>query len=588
LKRLVAFAVLLAACEGNAPNPRAGYVLQLTLGPRFDASLVTGARVVVDSISTSLPLGLQAGPGESVAVGAVQVTSRRTDIDGDGEVELVYEMAQSPWAAAARFDLPLRSPGYATIPFLFRIEALGASGVIGTVTVDRTPAGKALDFDLTNAVEIPVSIPCIEGKSCTGSPDGGVTDGGAADGGPGDGGSLDGGAPAVPRLVVAHDTNNDGVEETLSLLESGSLRTIATATEIDGFRWSPDGAAIYVLQATGTGSELTSVALVDGGTQAILTGSGLTGLTVSAAGNRVAARSLTDGGVLWHVRATAGADGGVDLEAVAGAPLAISPDGTEVAVPQAAGDGGIALVQSSSLSAEVRILAVLARLTAFLFSPAGGQIALVGAPIGETKASLFLASTLGDPLLRLVPERMAGEVRDAAFSRDGRRVGFRADLDTAGAVELWVASPALRNVSGGVAPDGGGVTAWSFDPKDAARVAFLSDRRTAGEAELYLTAAGGIPERLSADGLDGGVSAFAWNAAGTALAYRTSAGALHVARPGGPPRDLGAADAFSWSPDGRWLAVARGSQLFLVREDGSATQGPVATGLVERRFEWQP
>jgi hypothetical protein len=586
VKRLPVWALLVAACAGDAPNPRAGYTLRMTLGDRFDASRVTGARVVIDSFPGGPSLKLQAGPGESTTVGAVMVTSRRTDVDGDGQVEVVYDLSPNPWASARTFDLPLRSPGYQTPPFLVRVEVLGATGILATAQVGATDDGRPLDFNLGDSVIVNLIIACVEGKSCTG--DGGILDGGAPDGGA-DGGPADGGlAPPSTPLAIARDADDDTTEETLAILRGadGGLQTLVTATRIGGFRWSPDGTTLYVVRESGGTAELVSVA-PDGGTRPILGAAALADLTVAPSGTRVAARAPdADGGAIWHVRPTDGADGGLDAPSLSSPLLDFAPDGSQVAFATAA-DGGASVMLSSSLSAEMRVLITVTQLTMLAFSPLGGHVAVVGTRSGETKAGLYLVSTQGDPLVRLSPDPMAGEVRDVGFSKDGQRIGFRADLNTAGAVELYVATPGLRNVSGGVAPDGG-VGAWAFDPGDARRVAFLADRRFAGLPELFLTGASGVPERLSAD-LDGGsVSSFAFSPSGTFIAYRTSAGALHTVRSGEAPRDLGPADAFAWSPDGRWLAVARGTDLFLVSADGAQTLGPLATGLREKRFLWRP
>ena len=40
-------------------------------------------------------------------------------------VEAVFETNGTPFAGTTTFALPLRSPGYATVPFLLRVEALG-------------------------------------------------------------------------------------------------------------------------------------------------------------------------------------------------------------------------------------------------------------------------------------------------------------------------------------------------------------------------------------------------------------------------------------------------------------------------------
>jgi hypothetical protein len=586
-----ALLLLLAACSGNAPNPRAGYLLQISLDPRFDTSSVTALRIVLDSLPQGPALGLQAGPGETVSVASVSVTSRRTDIDGDGQVEVVYECAQNPWAGRPRFDFPLRSPGYATTPFLLRLEVLGASGVLATTIVDRTPGGKALDFDLGDSVDIPVTVTCAEGRSCLGPGDGGAGDGGAADAGVPDGGGGDGGLP-LPRspLAVSHDTNSDGVDDTLSLVQPGSAsRVLLSAARIESFRWSPDGTTLYVIQETQSGSELAALSVADGGApRTLVAGISLSQILVAPAGNQVAVRSQIDAGTIWHVRPTGDGGDGLDFAAPAAAPLALSPDGTTVAVPRDTPDGGTQVILSDTSTAEERGLLALARLVALAFSPLGGQLAVVGARPGETRAGIHLVSLFGDPVLRLVPDPMAGEVRDVAYSEDGQRLGFRGDLNTAGAVQLYVATPALREVSGGVASDGGGVGQWAFDPRDAKRVAFLSERRAAGVPELYSTGASGTPTRLSADDLDGGVSSFAFSATGRRVAYRTASGSLHVVRGGAAPLDLGTADAFAWSPDEGWLAVIRGTDLLLVAFDGSQTLGPLVTGAVGRQLLWRP
>jgi hypothetical protein len=589
VKRLAPVLLLLTACSGNAPNPRAGYLLQISLdAPSFRSAEINALRIVVDSLPQGPDLGLVAGPGETVNVDGVSVTSRRTDIDGDGAVEVVYETAQNPWANRLHFDFPLRSPGYATRPFLLRLEVLGQGGILASLTLDRTPAGRALDFDLGDSVEIPVTITCTGGPACLGPGDAGAPDAGLADAGVPDGGGADGGLPLPGALLaVAHDTDNDGFDDALSLVQAGSSpRMVLTATRIDDFRWSPDGNTLYVIRA---GSDLASLPVADGGgpPQPIVTGISLSQIVVDPSGSKVAVRSQTGSGVIWHVRpAPAGSDGW-DFIASSAAPLALSPDGTSVAVPRDTPDGGTEILLSTLPDLEERVLLTVARLVSLVFSPLGGQIAVVGARAGETRAGVYLVSLFGEPVLRLVPDPVAGEVRDVAFSEDGQRLGFRGDLNTVGAVQLYVATPALREVSGGVAPNGAGVGQWAFDPRDARRVAFVSERRAAGLPELYLTGPSGVPARLSADGLDGGVASFAFSSSGQRVAYLTADGRLHVVRSGTTPLDLGAASAFAWSPDERWLAVVRGRDLLLVAHDGSQTLGPVLTGLAGRRFLWR-
>src|SRR5207237_832520 len=83
------------------------------------------------------------------------------------------------------FELALRSPGYRTTPFLLRVEALGAGRVVGTATVDRTPDGLALNFDLSDTVDVPIAVACIPGRSCLAGTDGGSPDAGVPDAGTG-------------------------------------------------------------------------------------------------------------------------------------------------------------------------------------------------------------------------------------------------------------------------------------------------------------------------------------------------------------------------------------------------------------------
>jgi hypothetical protein len=597
-----ACAVLALSCTGEKPNPLAGYVLQISVDTRFDVSLVTGMQVVLDSLPFGPSLRLAAGPGETISVGGASVVSRRTDIDADGEVEAVFSVAANPFGATRRFDLPLRSPGYTTVPFYLRVDLLGAAGVLGSATVGRTADGRALNFDLGDTLDVPVTVACVEGRSCTGTTasDGGTADAGLADAGASDAGVADAGIPPgdggltlpASTLAFSRDTNDDGVEDTLALYDARAATTTTlvggAGTEIDAFRWSASGATLFVVSESGGVAEL--VATAPGGTPRVLAQApSLTDLTLAAPGHRVAARTLVDGGARWLVRPADGADAGIDVDSVAGVALAFSPTGSDVVLPVPDVDGGVSAAMTTVDALEVRILLALARLTALAFSPLGTHVALVGARAGETNNNLYLVSVLGDPIVRVIAESTTGGVQDVAFSTDGLRVGFRADLNAAGVFELYVASPGLRGLSGGVAPGGTGVSQWAFDPASSSRVAFLADRRTAGVRELYTaTLSGVVPRRVSGDGLDGGVASFAFSRGGTRVAYRTDSGRIHVVSAAGAPIDLGDGDAFVFSPDEAWLAVVRAGSLFLVAADASQSVGPIATGLREKRLAWRP
>lgn len=584
----------LGACSGDKPNPTAGYRVQITLDERFDVTKVTGVQVVLDALPFGPALGLTAGGGESVTVNGTVVNSRRTDVDADGQVEVVYVTTGSPFAQSRTFELPLRSPGYATVPFYLRVDVFGATGLLGSATAGATSRGRALNFDLGDSEVVSIAVACVESRSCTGAgADAGVGDGGVvADAGATDGGVVDAGLRAPTNgLAFSRDTNDDGVEDLLELFvpATGQRSTLMSGAELDALAWSDDGQNLLAVRATGQGAaEL--VAITPGGAPRVLaSGPALTDLTLSQGGAVAAVRALADGGATWLVRGFAGQDGGLDVSGASPGALGFTGGGADVVVPTPTGDGGVSVSVSRSDTLELRVLLALTRFVASALSPLGGHVAVLGQRASDSAPALYLVSTLGDPLVRLLPESAVGQLRDLAFSADGLRLGLRGDLQAVGVQELFVLSPGLRGVSGGIAPGGTGVTQWAFHPSDSSRVAFLADRRTAGTRELYAASVTGAqgPTRLSADGLDAGLADFAYSPRGARIAYRTG-GRLFVVRLNEAPVDLGAADAYAWSPDEQWLAVVREASLFIVSHDGAQTVGPIATGLREKRLAWRP
>lgn len=231
------------------------------------------------------------------------------------------------------------------------------------------------------------------------------------------------------------------------------------------------------------------------------------------------------------------------------------------------------------------------------------------------------------PLTGGTPIRISGvvppgrTVRQYAWSPDGQRIAFVADLDYPGRPELYVTSP--DGTVGPVKMSGAtvtwaDVTAFAWSP-DGEQLAFISDRLTDDVFNLYsvrlinrtpLLLSQFLPRRTDYDG----VLAFAWSADSTRIAYTADSYTdnlfeLFVVNPNLPnPNRVSGALAplqnvfsgvldFAWAPDGSQIAYTANStfdgtrELFSTSSIGGAVQnlsGPsIAQGKV-RQIAWSP
>ncbi len=197
-----------------------------------------------------------------------------------------------------------------------------------------------------------------------------------------------------------------------------------------------------------------------------------------------------------------------------------------------------------------------ARETALRWIPlvaAGILLAIAGAVLGRRTAP----PPLPPPRLKYITS--SGQDRDPAISRDGRLCAFASSRD--GVSRIW-----LKQLADGseIALTEGPDTAPRFTP-DSSSVFFIR-REGSGPAVYRISALGGLPQKVVTDAVwvdtsaDGSRIAFVRTRIHEAV--RTQE--LWVAgSDGSGPRLIDSGDTFNfrsprWSPEGTWIATARG------------------------------
>jgi Tol biopolymer transport system component len=192
-----------------------------------------------------------------------------------------------------------------------------------------------------------------------------------------------------------------------------------------------------------------------------------------------------------------------------------------------------------------------------------------------------------------------------AWRPDGSRIAFRGDLLVDEKFDLFtnVVDGSDRRLiddfAFNAAADVFEGFAWSFD---GSRIAFLADLTVAAQIDLYTNDADGGDEVLESDPVaTGDVQSFAWSPVANVLAYEHDAAnddvydLLVVTSPDGTPANrtsypaLGNADvqSYAWSPNGARIAVLDDDTIDLVTLLPFAG-GPALVDVTVERFAWSP
>jgi Tol biopolymer transport system component len=231
---------------------------------------------------------------------------------------------------------------------------------------------------------------------------------------------------------------------------------------------------------------------------------------------------------------------------IAGAARAWSPDGTTLALTR---PSTLALVRPAHPGRPRVVPTFGAAVYWVAFTPDGRDVVYAG---GVSGTAQMAAVSGGRP--RPFPAASAG-----AWSRDGR---YATTIGSSALrVELTDRSGRTRTIGGPMPSDERGISilAWTGDGSR-----LLYDTSFGGRADLWtMRGDGGAEHRLA--GVSGPVSAPAWNAHGTEIAYSSAGGAgnggIVIARAGGTVlsavRGSDSDDGSpSWSPGGTAIAVA--------------------------------
>ena len=171
------------------------------------------------------------------------------------------------------------------------------------------------------------------------------------------------------------------------------------------------------------------------------------------------------------------------------------------------------------------------------------------------------------------------------WAPDGSRIVYRADQTTVGVIELYTSLPtgSASNVKvSGTMTAGGDVYEMVLWAPDSSRIGYLADQDTDGTLELYTTlptGAGSVLKVSAALGVSDLITAYVWTPTSTRIAY-VVIGAVSTPLYSADPVSAGSgvlvhteAGYPGWSPDGGTLIFGglgvSGSALFTSAPDGS-------------------
>jgi hypothetical protein len=163
---LATVVLLSAGCGNRGPElPPGTITVSIRLHERFNMQLITGLRIVIDSLPDPA-LRLQATDGgESHEVGGVAFTTQVTNVDGDAELEWLVEFPRSPFIARS-FDFQLFPSLEESVPFSVGVDLLGTNGSIATASTAQDAGGGPIRFRRGTPGRVAFTIDCREGYTC--------------------------------------------------------------------------------------------------------------------------------------------------------------------------------------------------------------------------------------------------------------------------------------------------------------------------------------------------------------------------------------------------------------------------------------
>ncbi len=240
----------------------------------------------------------------------------------------------------------------------------------------------------------------------------------------------------------------------------------------------------------------------------------------------------------------------------------------------------VALVVAAADGTAARTIAPSAAVDDFpAWAPDGRRIAFTSDRDGDEE--IYVTALARGGVVQLT--RNAIDDYDPTWSRSGRRIAFIRDPGEQ--EELWVADADGRNARRILRADTLLYPEWSPNGR---WIAVKLDSSIA-----VVPSSGGPPRLVAWIGINGYPS---WSSDGTQLAFTSSRNddgteIYIVPLKGGPTRRVTNNDVseswLDWSPDGRWIAFARESSIYLIRPDGTGERRvPLPTPVTEPA--WQP
>lgn len=158
------------ACKSKE-QAEPGFLLRVSLSPRFDRRLVKGVEIVFDSAPGGAPLlldGVKSGDAQSAGL---RFTTGPKNVDRDAENEYLITIPSNVFEKSNFFEMLLASPGWLTQEFTARVNITGERGVLGSSSAERLPSGEALLFAPRARRVLSIVLDCQPDVSCL-PPDG--------------------------------------------------------------------------------------------------------------------------------------------------------------------------------------------------------------------------------------------------------------------------------------------------------------------------------------------------------------------------------------------------------------------------------